>query len=121
MSAFLWCHVPHIYIFDSFLHSSNAINHCMKMMSEITSTDVLASMPEGGTVLDILRAHGLPYSLEQKKCLNKLLYTMEKDGILQKHQPNPDRKPMWFRMRKPTECDTKSNEDDDGHFTAPES
>ena len=85
------------------------------IMSEITQGDVLASMPEGGTVLDILRAHGLPYSLEQKKRLNKLLYAMEKDGILRKHQPNPDRKPMWFRMRKPTD------EDDDGHVTAPES
>ena len=91
-------------------------------MPEITQSDVLASMPDGGTVLDILRAHGLPYSLEQKKRLNKVLYAMEKEGILRKHQPNPDRKPMWFRMRKPTENATKpADEDDDGHVTAPES
>lgn len=78
-------------------------------MSAITRSDVLASMPEGGTVLDILRAYGLPYSLEQKKCLNKLLYAMEKDGILRKHQPNHDKKPMWFRMRKATTPDEALN------------
>lgn len=86
-------------------------------MAEITQSDVLALMPEGGNMLDILKACGFTYSLERKKCLNKLLYSMEKDGALRKHQPNPDRKLMWYRMRKPAPV---LEDDDEGHVTAPE-
>ena len=78
------------------------------IMEKITQIDVLISMPESGNMLDILRACGLTYSLDRKKSLNKLLYSMEKDGILRKHQPDPNRKPLWYRAQK-TETNPKSS------------
>lgn len=64
---------------------------------EWTEANVLAALSDGNTVLDVVRSKAnAQCMLNAKKTVNRILYQLEKQGKVRKHQPDPNAKPTWF-------------------------
>lgn len=67
-------------------------------MEDWTEATVLTALIDGNTVLDLVRFEGRLYSEDARKNINRILYELERQGKVRRHQPDSNKKPTWYHI-----------------------